>query len=903
MSLIRRLLFNWFGVFLGLFIVAFGAYIAIAEPAWVVDPLRGAASDVLGGMGVAIVLLILWSAWAVWLLSRGYRRFLAQWRYLIGLGFLVGGAFAVLSYFQTSFPLIGRAPLGGEVGEQLRGAGGVLGVVRTSVIVIVGAWFLAPVLFATLLRGTGRSSMRAQRAIARMISERRQPSVETELSNIFSQRPAPEVSPSTLSPDLQAGMAAFAANASVTPSFGSSLNGNSLNGALSSSPARQVRSSGLAYLEPVAPRAASPRVQPVAARPTDEHRPPLWPGLVIDPPEPEEAPTDEQDVASDGAFPVGDPDMEASVAEAMASVLDVLPGTGAPFLATASAPISVAPAESAWPEVCTDDDTEPLPAASDAAPEAVSRPYMGDLGEMHMPADDRSPTLDPVQIEPIHFELPDLSLLAPVVSPAAITQEHLWAAATIEETLADHGVEVSVSEIRPGPSVTMFGLVPGWNRKAMSARARALAEQEAREVQLEVRNRVKVDSILAREKDLALALAAPSLRIQAPVPGESVVGVEVPNKTSSMVTIRTVMESPEYDKMVADGGLPVALGLASAGEPVVIDLTKMPHLLIAGATGSGKSVCINTIISSIITHQDPAKVRMVLVDPKRVELTPYNGIPHLVTPVVVDPDKVVRLLRGAIEEMMRRYKLLEEAGARNILSYNQSARTVEKMPYFVICIDELADLMMTASFDVEQSLCRLAQLGRATGIHLIVATQRPSVNVLTGLIKANFPSRIAFAVPSQIDSRTIIDAAGAERLLGRGDMLFLSSDAPKPRRVQGVFISEDETAALSEHWRQLPIEVDLPVVPLEELAREAEVAAAESTVESADFDETDSLYDRALQLATSTRQLSTSLLQRRLRIGYPRAARLMDQLEEEGIVAGTSEPGKPREVIYLPSDE
>ena len=371
MSLIRRLLFNWFGVFLGLFIVTFGAYIVIAEPAWVVDPLKGAASDVLGGMGVAIVLLILWSAWAVWLLSRGYQRFLAQWRYLIGLGFLVAGAFAVLSYFQTSFPLIGRAPLGGEVGEQLRGAGGVLGVLRTSVIVIVGAWFLAPVLFATLLRGTGRSSLQAQRAIARMISERRRPSVESELDNIFSQRPAPEVSPSyTLARSAGWNALAFAANASVTPSFGSSLNGNSLNGALSSSPARQVRSSGLAYLEPVAPRVASPRVQPVAARPTDEHRPPLWPGLVIDPPEPEEALTDEQDVASDDAFPVGDPDMEASVAEAMASVLDVLPGTGAPFLATASAPISVAPAERAWPEVCTDDDTEPLLAASDAVPVA-----------------------------------------------------------------------------------------------------------------------------------------------------------------------------------------------------------------------------------------------------------------------------------------------------------------------------------------------------------------------------------------------------------------------------------------------------------------------------------------------------------------------------------------------------
>ena len=500
---------------------------------------------------------------------------------------------------------------------------------------------------------------------------------------------------------------------------------------------------------------------------------------------------------------------------------------------------------------------------------------------------------------PAPFPLPPLASLAPGVAASAISQEHLETAALIEETLAEHGVEVSVSEIRPGPSVTMFGLVPGWNRKAMSARARALAIQEEREVQSEVRNRVKVDSILAREKDLALALAAPTLRIQAPVPGEPLVGVEMPNKSSTMVTIRTVMESPEYEGMLAAGGLPVALGLATAGDPVVIDLLKMPHLLIAGATGSGKSVCINTIISSIICHQDPAKVRMLLVDPKRVELTPYNGIPHLVTPVVVDPDKVVRLLRGAIQEMMRRYKLLEEAGARNIASYNRSPRAAEPMPYFVICIDELADLMMTASFDVEQSLCRLAQLGRATGIHLIVATQRPSVDVLTGLIKANFPSRIAFAVASQVDSRTILDSVGAERLIGRGDMLFLSSDSPKPRRVQGVYISEDETAALSEHWRSLPVG-DLPAVPLEEMAREVETA--EAAAEGPDLDEADSLYDRALQLAATNRQLSTSLLQRRLRIGYPRAARLMDQLEDDGVVASSGEPGKPREVIAVPGE-
>ena len=500
---------------------------------------------------------------------------------------------------------------------------------------------------------------------------------------------------------------------------------------------------------------------------------------------------------------------------------------------------------------------------------------------------------------PVPFPLPPLEMLADGVAASAISQEHLETAALIEETLAQHGVEVSVSEIRPGPSVTMFGLVPGWNRKAMSARARALAAQEEREVQAEVRNRVKVDSILAREKDLALALAAPTLRIQAPVPGEPLVGVEMPNKSSSMVTIRTVMESSEYEEKLESGGLPVALGLATAGDPVVIDLLKMPHLLIAGATGSGKSVCINTIISSIICHQDPAKVRMLLVDPKRVELTPYNGIPHLVTPVVVDPDKVVRLLRGAIQEMMRRYKLLEEAGARNIVSYNRSPRAAEQMPYFIICIDELADLMMTASFDVEQSLCRLAQLGRATGIHLIVATQRPSVDVLTGLIKANFPSRIAFAVASQVDSRTILDSVGAERLIGRGDMLFLSSDSPKPRRVQGVYISEDETAALSEHWRQLPPRADLPAVPLEDMAREVE--AAEAAAEP-DLDESDSLYDRALQLAATNRQLSTSLLQRRLRIGYPRAARLMDQLEDEGVVASTGEPGKPREVIAVPGE-
>jgi len=503
---------------------------------------------------------------------------------------------------------------------------------------------------------------------------------------------------------------------------------------------------------------------------------------------------------------------------------------------------------------------------------------------------------------PPSWKLPSLGDLIPGSPAGAITEEHHATASLIEETLGQHGVEVSVAEIKPGPSVTMFGLVPGWNRRYRPRPRRSVEGEEgisAADALGEARNRVKVDSILAREKDLALALAAPSLRIEAPVPGESVVGVEVPNKKSTTVTIRSVMESQEYQNKVEEDGLPVALGLASAGEAVVIDLLKMPHLLIAGATGSGKSVCMNSIISSLITSQSPTKVRLLLVDPKRVELTPYNGVPHLVTPVIVEPDRVVRLLRGAIEEMGRRYKLLEEAGVRNIQSYNRSPKATELMPYFVVCIDELADLMMTSSFDVEQTICRLAQLGRATGIHMVIATQRPSVDVVTGLIKANFPSRIAFAVASQVDSRTIIDGVGAERLLGRGDMLFLSPDAAKPKRVQGVLITDEETERLANHWRAHP-PLDLPKIELEDLAREAELVAAVQNAAIEVDDSADSLYDRAVQLAGANRHLSTSLLQRRLRIGYPRAARLMDQLEDDGIVAASAEPGKPREVLYRP---
>ncbi len=495
------------------------------------------------------------------------------------------------------------------------------------------------------------------------------------------------------------------------------------------------------------------------------------------------------------------------------------------------------------------------------------------------------------------YPLPPVELLEPVPLIESSESEHELTARLIEETLAQHGVEVSVAEIRPGPTVTMFGLVPGWNRST-----RKTASQFQSEPKVETRNRVRVDSILAREKDLALALAAPSLRIEAPVPGESVVGVEVPNKSLQGINIRSVVESEQFKSIVQKGGLPVALGQASAGEPAAIDLLSMPHLLIAGATGSGKSVCINSVLSSLILSQQPSSVRLLLVDPKRVELTPYNGIPHLITPVIVDADRVVTFLRGAIAEMLRRYELLEMAGVRNLQSYNKSPRATEFMPYIVICIDELADLMMTSAFDVEQSICRLAQLGRATGIHMVVATQRPSVDVVTGLIKANFPSRISFAVASQVDSRTILDTSGAERLLGRGDMLFLSSDSPKPRRVQGAYVSESDTEALANYWKIIDTP-DVPEIDLEYLAIKSEREGARltnSSNSSSTHLSEGSLYEQAIDLASRERQLSTSLLQRRLRIGYPRAARLMDQLEDEGIVGPNIEPGKPRPVLYTP---
>ncbi|MDA0677262.1 MAG: DNA translocase FtsK, partial [Chloroflexi bacterium] len=331
--------------------------------------------------------------------------------------------------------------------------------------------------------------------------------------------------------------------------------------------------------------------------------------------------------------------------------------------------------------------------------------------------------------------------------------------ALIESTLADYGIDVTVAQVFAGPTVTMYGLKPGWQGTKSDATAG---------------KRVRVDMILNREKDLALALASPNIRLEPVVPGESVVGIEVPNSRPTPVTLRSVMESESWKRFEEKAQLPVPLGLGSGGEPVFADLAKMPHTLIAGATGSGKSVCINAIITGLLMSRSPAQARMVMIDPKRVELTPYAGIPHLYTPVVVEADRAVATLKALIAEMMGRFRVLEKAGVKNIVAFNE--RSAEKMPYLVILVDELADLMLQAGNEVERLLVRLAQLGRATGVHLVVATQRPSVDVVTGLIKANFPSRISFAVMSQIDSRTVLDSPGGEKLLGRGDMLYLPID-------------------------------------------------------------------------------------------------------------------------------
>ena len=496
------------------------------------------------------------------------------------------------------------------------------------------------------------------------------------------------------------------------------------------------------------------------------------------------------------------------------------------------------------------------------------------------------------------WQLPPLDVLADAAAGTGAQADKAARAQLIVDTLASFGVDARVIQINEGPTVTQFGIEPGWEVKTRTVQERdkdgrpILDKDGNPKTRTEeiARMRVRVNQITTLASDLALALAAPSIRIESPVPGKPFVGIEVPNTTASLVTLRSVIESPPFQRTSARSRLALGLGKGVSGDPVAADLARMPHLLIAGATGSGKSVCINSIIACLLMHASPEQVRLVMIDPKRVELSAFARIPHLAfSSIVVDLDKVVPTLQAVIHEMEARYRRFASLAVRNIDAYNRHPRCPRRLAYWVVIIDELADLMMAAPYEVERQVCRLAQLARATGIHLIIATQRPSVDVVTGLIKANFPTRIAFAMSSQVDSRTVLDMAGAEKLLGRGDMLYMPSDAVKPKRLQGVFVSDQEIERLVAFWTQ---------DRFGELEREVHDSLLEEARPEVDelFGADDPLLERARELAAEHTRISTSLLQRRLRVGYPRAARLMDMLEERGIV-GQAEGSASREVL------
>jgi S-DNA-T family DNA segregation ATPase FtsK/SpoIIIE len=452
-------------------------------------------------------------------------------------------------------------------------------------------------------------------------------------------------------------------------------------------------------------------------------------------------------------------------------------------------------------------------------------------------------------------------------------------AGMIEKTLSEFGIPATVIGFRVGPTVTQFAIQPGFIKKTGSD------EEDARQM------KVRVAQIAALQKDLALALSAERLRIQAPVPGKPYVGIEVPNLRSAVVRLRPILETEAFYKV--NSPLAIALGRDVSGQPMVADLSRMPHLLIAGATGSGKSVCITAIAACLSMNNAPEDLRLVMIDSKMVELLRYNGLPHLYGKVETNIERIMGVLRWVVVEMEHRYRLLEGAKARDLDSYNRKlARRGDgtPLPRIVVIIDELADLMMSAPDQTEHNLVRLAQMARATGIHLVVATQRPSTDVVTGLIKANFPARLAFAVASGIDSRVILDTTGAETLLGRGDMLFLNPEVGNPVRAQGVVVTDQEIEKIITHWQKVS---DLPLddePPWEKLLQEP--------AEDGD----DALVEEAISLVQETQRASASLLQRRLRIGYPRAARLLDQLEEMGIVGPSQGGGRERDVLVDQDD-
>ncbi len=835
----------YFKLAVGLFVLAVvgvAAYLVL-EP--VRDLLTSVRVETLSALGLGVVPVGAWLAVfaAIALLKREWLH-PKWWRFWIASAALVALIVGTMAFFEPVYGLLGRFTLGGDVslgggaGNTIIGRASLTGVLRLIGVFVLGLVILSPRVARDISLTVGLAAGVVIGGIAQRLSTRK-PRRRERASR-------------------------------ATTAFGSGI---------STLPVETYSTSG------------SITATPETDAPADDG--PL-PFLVVtgepagdDPPEEETDEPGEADEETDG----GPLLMEQVVIPAEEEVLeeDQPAALDEPVNGAAGA-VTAAKFNRFWNEPR---QSPVLDQTGEESKAAEQQPV-----ESETAVDAEEVDTDPAPAEAFDVRAwakPPMDLLEDAPESAISEKDIRETAETIVRTLTDYGVEVSIGQVRPGPTVTMYGLTPGWVRRTKQVKEKDEEGNQIVRQEETNRTRVKVDSILSREKDLALALKTPSIRIETPVMGTSQVGIEVPNRNPSMVAERMVMESADFKRLRAKAALPVALGKGSGGETEVIDLTKMPHLLIAGSTGSGKSVCLNAIISCLIMEKSPEEMRLLLIDPKRVELTPYNGIPHLLSPVVVETDKVVGLLKGLIQEMMDRYRKFESVGARNIEIYNQ--KVPERMPYIVVAVDELADLMMTAAFDVEQSLCRLAQMGRATGIHLIIATQRPSVDVVTGLIKANFPSRVAFAVSSQIDSRTILDTGGADKLLGRGDMLYLPIDASTPRRIQNVFISDREIEKLVTFWRSTPrgprMPLHLRVVREEEKGREA---ADEDSGRGKP--EEDLLMDKAIELGRSYTKLSTSLLQRRLRIGYPRAARLKDELEERGIIG----PGGDVIISQDPSD-
>jgi DNA segregation ATPase FtsK/SpoIIIE, S-DNA-T family len=531
--------------------------------------------------------------------------------------------------------------------------------------------------------------------------------------------------------------------------------------------------------------------------------------------------------------------------------------------ASTATPVAVvAPPVVAAPAASPESDGGPLAAVSVEALENEEEQHLAEVGE--------PPALDPA-LESVQrtWDLPDLQVLADAPASSAAQLDLTSKGRRIQETLAHFGIGVKVARIQEGPVVTQYAL--------------------------DVEPGIKLSRIEGLADNLALALAARSIRIEAPIPGEPYVGIEIPNSAFDLVTLKEVLASPNFEALGSQSQLAFALGQDVAGQPFSADLSKMPHVLIAGATGSGKSVCVNAIICSLLMRATPNEVKFILIDPKRVELAQYKGVPHLYTEVIVEADKAVNALKWTVGTMEARYHEFASRGVRNIAAFNDALRAGEpRMPYIVIVIDELADLMMVSAYEVEATITRIAQLARATGIHLVVATQRPSVQVITGLIKANIPSRIAFAMTSGVDSRTILDTTGAEDLLGRGDMLYQPIDAPRAVRLQGVLVTDGEIEEVARHWRRQ----GGPQYRPEITAPKRDGRGGGRPGEDED-DDADQLLQQAVDIVRRSDKASASLLQRRLRIGYARAARILDQMEDRGIV-GPADGSRFREVLVTP---